>query len=130
MTTPNFLKNFDPTLFNSQKQFSDAVSSSLGKTTVTAANDTEVFSLFSLNSKDVNGRPIGLFYLTSTAISSAIDTTGALNDYVEELGIGSFILASTNTGGVVSSGMFIVRTNDGTDVDVANISSFGLANTD
>ena len=46
------------------------------------------------------------------------------------LRVGDFIMANTNTGGTVQSGVFIVRSNTGTVVDVANIADLGSVNTD
>jgi hypothetical protein len=59
-----------------------------------------------------------------------VDTTGYFNGAATMLRVGDFIMANTNTGGTVQSGMFIVRLNTGTDVDVANIVEFNSLNTD
>jgi hypothetical protein len=59
-----------------------------------------------------------------------VDTAGYFNGAVTMLRAGDFIMANTNTGGTVQSGMFIVRSNTGTVVDVANIADLGALNTD
>jgi hypothetical protein len=43
---------------------------------------------------------------------------------------GDFIVANTNTGGTILSGVFVVKSNTGTVVDTANILDFGALNTD
>jgi hypothetical protein len=59
-----------------------------------------------------------------------VDAEGYFNGAVTMLRAGDFIMANTNTGGTVQSGMFIVESNTGTVVDVANIADFGSLNTD
>lgn len=59
-----------------------------------------------------------------------VDNAGYFNGAVTMLRAGDFIMANTNTGGTVQSGMFIVKSNTGTVVDVANIADFGSLNTD
>ena len=71
-----------------------------------------------------------LWHYKSSDLSANIDTTGYFNDAANMLRVGDFILANTAINATVSSGVFVVRANDGEAVDVANISSFGLANSD
>jgi outer membrane protein assembly factor BamB len=59
-----------------------------------------------------------------------VDTAGYFNSAATMLRAGDFIMANTNTGGTVQSGMFIVRSNTGTVVDTANIADLGSDNTD
>jgi outer membrane protein assembly factor BamB len=59
-----------------------------------------------------------------------VDTSGYFNGATTMLRAGDFIMANTNTGGTVQSGMFIVRSNTGTVVDTANIADLGSVNTD
>jgi hypothetical protein len=59
-----------------------------------------------------------------------VDTTGYFNGAATMLRAGDFIMANTNTGGTVQSGMFIVRSNTGTVIDTANIADLGSVNTD
>jgi hypothetical protein len=59
-----------------------------------------------------------------------VDTTGYFNGAATMLRAGDFIMANTNTGGTVQSGMFIVRSNTGTVVDTANIADLGSVNHD
>lgn len=71
-----------------------------------------------------------LWHYKTADLSADIDTTGYFNEAATMLRIGDFIMANTAIDATVSSGVFIVRANNETGVDVANISSFGLANTD
>jgi hypothetical protein len=59
-----------------------------------------------------------------------VDTSGYFNDAATMLRAGDFIMANTNTGGEVQGGMFIVTSNTGTIVDVANMADFGSLNID
>jgi hypothetical protein len=59
-----------------------------------------------------------------------VDTAGYFNGAVTMLRAGDFIMANTSTAGTVQSGMFIVKSNTGTVVDVANLNEFGSLNTD
>jgi hypothetical protein len=59
-----------------------------------------------------------------------VDTAGYFNGAVTMLRAGDFIMANTNTSGTLQSGMFIVKSNTGTVVNVANIADFGSLDTD
>ena len=59
-----------------------------------------------------------------------VDTAGYFNGAATMLRAGDFIMANTNTGGTVQSGVFIVKTNTGTVVDVSNLADLGALNTD
>lgn len=93
--------------------------------TVTAANDTAI----ELVSR-AQATGIDQWTIKSNALAAEIDTAQAMNDFVDVLRVGSQLSGVTNFGGTPAYGTFLVRTNDGTDVDLANISSIGLANTD
>jgi outer membrane protein assembly factor BamB len=71
-----------------------------------------------------------LWHYKTPDLSADIDTSGYFDEAVNMLRIGDFIMANTAINATVSSGVFIVRANSEIGVDVANISSFGLANTD
>jgi outer membrane protein assembly factor BamB len=59
-----------------------------------------------------------------------VDTAGYFNGAATMLRDGDFIMANTNIGGTLQSGMFIVKSNTGGVVDIANIADFGALNTD
>jgi hypothetical protein len=68
-------------------------------------------------------------YKTPDAVLD-VDTAGYFNGAITMLRAGDFIMVNTNTGATVLSGIFIVRSNTGTVVDVANINELGALNTD
>jgi hypothetical protein len=59
-----------------------------------------------------------------------VDTAGYFNGATTMLRAGDFIMANTNTGGTVQSGMFVVKSNTGAVVDTANIADFSALNSD
>jgi hypothetical protein len=59
-----------------------------------------------------------------------VDTTGYFNAATTMLRAGDLIMANTNTGSTVQSGMFVVTSNTGTQVDTANIADLGALDTD
>ena len=71
-----------------------------------------------------------LWHYKTTDLALEVDTAGYFNSAATMLRAGDFIMANTNTGGTVQSGMFIVKSNTGTVVDVANIADLGSVNTD
>lgn len=88
--------------------------------------------------QDIAGstKPTGfrLWHYETADLSAEIDTAGYFSDpenlVLAMLQTGDFIMTNTAVTGAIASGVFIVRSNDGTEIDVSNISSFGLANTD
>jgi len=98
--------------------------------TVTTPGDTK-FRMMTRNDAGPS-----FWSLSSTAFSSDIDDADAIIDANidgDEVKVGDFFFSATNTGGVVSSGVFVVRSmvvSGGrvTGLDLSNISSFGLAN--
>ncbi len=71
-----------------------------------------------------------LWHYKTPDLATTVDTTGYFNQAANMLRVGDFVFANTNTGGAVESGVFIVRTNAGGVVDVSNITTFGLLNSD
>ena len=59
-----------------------------------------------------------------------VELTGYFDEAASSLRVGDFIMANTAIDSAIASGAFIVKSNDGTTVDVSNINSFGLVNTD
>jgi hypothetical protein len=102
---------------------------SLGKTTISTTNDTELW-IDRFYKYDPNGRPIIHGTLISDAGTLSIDTSGALNDFIPYLGIGSRIRALTDEDGTPTSGVYIVKSNDGNNVDLSNLSFDGQTDTD
>jgi hypothetical protein len=71
-----------------------------------------------------------LWHYKTPDLALEVDTAGYFNAAATMLRAGDFIMANTNTGGTVQSGMFIVKSNTGAVVDTANIADFGALNSD
>jgi hypothetical protein len=71
-----------------------------------------------------------LWHYKTTDPANEVDGAGYFNGAVTMLRAGDFIMANTSTAGTVQSGMFIVKSNTGTVVDVANFNEFGALNND
>jgi len=71
-----------------------------------------------------------LWTFASDDLAAAIDTTGYFNDLSELVAIGDLLFSNTALQTTNAQGAYAVKANSGGVVDVSNISSFGLANTD
>jgi hypothetical protein len=71
-----------------------------------------------------------LWHYKTTDAAVDVDNTGYFNSAVLMLRVGDFILANCSTGGTPENGLFVVRSNTGSAVDVANMNTFGTANSD
>lgn len=71
-----------------------------------------------------------LWHYRTPDLALNVDTAGYFNDAAAMLRSGDFIMANTNIGSTVQSGVFIVKSSAGGVVDVANISEFGALNSD
>ena len=71
-----------------------------------------------------------LWHYKSADTAADIDTAGYFNGASTMMRAGDFILANANTGSTTESGVMIVKSNTGGVVDVSNINSFGLINSD
>ena len=59
-----------------------------------------------------------------------VDTIGYFNDAASMVRAGDFIMSNTSIAGAVQSGVFVVVSNTGTEVDTANLSDFSALNSD
>lgn len=98
---------------------------------ISTADDTRMWKLFSISGI------WSMWHMSSLALAANIDTTDALVPgafTALELPVNSFIFAQTATGGSPAMGTFIVRSVVGsptlTSINLSNISSLGLADTD
>lgn len=66
-------------------------------------------------------------YRTSDA-ATAVDNSGYFNAAANMVRVGDMILANCAT--LTSHGVFVVVSNDGTTVDVANLTNFAASNSD
>jgi hypothetical protein len=71
-----------------------------------------------------------LWHYKTPDVAIDVDSAGYFNGAASMLRVGDFVFANVNTGASIESGVFIVKTNSGGVVDVANVSTFGGANTD
>jgi hypothetical protein len=71
-----------------------------------------------------------LWHYKTPDLATDVDTTGYFNEAASMLRAGDFVFANTSIGGTVQSGVFIVASNSGGVVDVANITFFGTSNPD
>ena len=76
------------------------------------------------------GDSFTLWHYKTADLAADVDTAGYFNGASNMLRVGDFIMANTAVTTTTSSGVFIVKSNTGGVVDVSNITSFGLANTD
>jgi|TARA_R110000751_G_scaffold37874_7_gene91414 hypothetical protein len=78
-------------------------------------------STFSLVSYSGNG--FHIWHYKSDDAATAIDAAGYFNTYAKEINAGDVIFATTAASGTPVYGQFVVSSNDGTTVDVNNISA-------
>ena len=78
-------------------------------------------STFSLVSYSGNG--FHIWHYKSDDASTVVDGAGYFNTYAKEINLGDVIFATTAASGTPVYGQFVVSSNDGTTVDVNNISA-------
>lgn len=66
-------------------------------------------------------------YLTNDS-ATTVSTNGYFNKAAEMVRGGDMILANVDNAGTKGAGVFVVKTNTGTVVDVANLTPFGTVN--
>ena len=71
-----------------------------------------------------------LWHYKTPDAAADVDASGYFNQAASMLRVGDFIFANANVDATMESGVFIVATNSGGVVDVANITEFGTSNTD
>jgi hypothetical protein len=71
-----------------------------------------------------------LWHYKTPDLAADVDTAGYFNEAASMLRVGDFIFANADTDGDVESGVFIVASNAGGVVNVANMTEFGAANPD
>jgi len=75
-----------------------------------------------------NGFTLWHYATPDTAV--AVDGAGYFNAAAEMLRVGDFILANTGQGGSPQHGIFVVASSLNGQVDLADLTPFGAANTD
>ena len=71
-----------------------------------------------------------LWHYTTTDSAATADTTGYFNRAADMLRVGDMILANVDTSGTAGAGIFLVNSNSGGVVDVANLTPVGASDTD
>jgi hypothetical protein len=71
-----------------------------------------------------------LWHYTTADTADTTDTTGYFNGGADMLRVGDMILANVNTAGTPSAGIFLVNSNSGGVVDIANLTPVGASDTD
>jgi hypothetical protein len=71
-----------------------------------------------------------LWHYKTPDLAADVDSAGYFNGAASMLRAGDFVFANVNTGTTTESGVFIVKTNSGGVVNLANINTFGGADTD
>jgi len=71
-----------------------------------------------------------LWHYTTTDAAASVDTSGYFNAAAEMLRVGDFIMANCATGGTPAHGIFVVASNSGGVVDLADLTAFGGTDTD
>jgi hypothetical protein len=71
-----------------------------------------------------------LWHYTTADTAGQTDTVGYFNSANEVLRVGDMILANVDTLATPKAGIFLVRSNTGGTVDVANLTAVGDTNTD
>ena len=71
-----------------------------------------------------------LWHYKTPDAAAVVDTTGYFNDAASMLRVGDFIFANANVEATMQSGVFIVASNSGGVVNVADITGFGTNDMD
>lgn len=71
-----------------------------------------------------------LWHFTTADVGTDVDTSGYFNDASDMLRVGDIIVANTDTSGTPSSGFYLVNANAAGQVDVADMTAVGSADTD
>ncbi len=70
-----------------------------------------------------------LWHYKTEDAADVVDTSGYFNEAASMLRVGDFIFANANVDATMESGVFIVASNSGGVVDLANITVFGTSDT-
>lgn len=71
-----------------------------------------------------------LWHYTTPDTAATADTSGYFNAAADMLRVGDFIFANCATGGTPVHGIFVVGSNAGGVVDLADLTPFGGSDTD
>lgn len=71
-----------------------------------------------------------LWHYTTPDPAAAVDSSGYFSAAADMLRVGDFIFANCATGGAATHGIFVVASNAGGTVDLADLTPFGGSDTD
>ncbi len=71
-----------------------------------------------------------LWHYTTPDTATTVDTSGYFNAASDMVRVGDMILANTDTGASIATGVFVVASNTASVVDVANLTQMNSTNTD
>ena len=71
-----------------------------------------------------------LWHYTTPDAAATVDTAGYFNAAADMLRVGDFIFANCATGGSPAHGIFVIASNAGSVVDLADLTPFGGTDTD
>lgn len=71
-----------------------------------------------------------LWHYTTQDLAADADTSGYFNAATDMLRVGDMILANTDTDGTPGAGIYLVNSNSGGVVDVANLTPVGAVDSD
>lgn len=71
-----------------------------------------------------------LWHYTTIDAAAVVDSAGYFNDAVDRMRVGDFILANVDTDGTPGHGIFVCSANNGSVVDVNDMTAVGAADTD
>lgn len=71
-----------------------------------------------------------LWHFTTTDAAAIVDSSGYFNAAADMVRVGDMILANVDTDGSPTAGVFLVTSNNAGIVDVADLTSFGTADSD
>ena len=77
-----------------------------------------------------SGNGFHIWHYTTTDASTVVDGSGYFNSMANEMNLGDVIYANTATGGTPVYGQFAVSANDGSTVDVNNITTLSASDSD
>ena len=71
-----------------------------------------------------------LWHYGTTDTAATVDTSGYFNSAADMLRVGDMIIGNVDTAGTPQAGIFVVRSNTGSIVNVSDLTAFGSVNTD
>lgn len=71
-----------------------------------------------------------LWHYTTSDSAATVDSSGYFNAAADMMRRGDVVLANTGSGGSTAGGIFLVASNSGGVVDVADLTQMGGTNTD